>query len=111
MSVDLHNEVKYFKFAPTSLTPLEFDVNTLSGHVEYTLSSSPPDYTTKKPPHGSIIYEGTSLKNYYNLDTNSPHFSVGKMIYLTIKGTSSNTRAVIAISHVGEYKMISDATP
>lgn len=102
-------EDKFYKFVPSNDDPIEFDLNTLSGFATFSISCSQQKEDGSIRP-GDLIYSGDSNSSYFLFDTDNASFKVGSAFYVTIK-SDVPTRVVISISHLSDYKMISDATP
>lgn len=110
ISVELdEDEYWFYKFIVSNNETIEFDMNTLFGYADYSIMSEQSD-SSGDIDFNNLIFEGTSDSSYFNFEPSNPKFSVGKTYYVVIQG-AEKSRVVISISHIGDYKQISDATP
>ena len=116
MSVTLQSQsLMHFKFFVSKETPLLVNVNTLSGEIEYEITTDKPndqEFGLESDSRNTkVVHRGNTENGKYVIDKDSPHFKKHRMYYLTLKSKDFYSRVVVTVGHVGDYTLISEATP
>jgi hypothetical protein len=103
----------HFKFIVPDKKPVSVQVNTLSGDVQYEITSSSQkdtDFGTDSGRSSTLVFRGTSADHKYVI-TDQNISDGSSMYYLTIKSVSFYSRVSITVGHAGDFSYISETVP